>query len=94
MFVLGMYWPLAFPAAFTTRVTEIPHAVENALRAGPDAQPANNMHRSIVFQGAFVCAVVFAPIALRGKQIRREQDERQLQERMHVVPMDDVTHGE
>ncbi|KAK7461987.1 hypothetical protein VKT23_008419 [Stygiomarasmius scandens] len=50
--------------------------VENALRAGPDADPPLNMHRALIFQGAFVMAVVFLVLLLQGKQTRKEMDEQ------------------
>ncbi|THG96796.1 hypothetical protein EW026_g5107 [Hermanssonia centrifuga] len=50
--------------------------VEGALRAGPDANPPNNMHRALIFQGALVCSAVVTIFALQGKQTRREMDEQ------------------
>ncbi|KAI0920498.1 hypothetical protein AcV5_010215 [Taiwanofungus camphoratus] len=53
---------------------------ENALRAGPDANPPYNMKRALVFQGALVCAAIAFIFLLEGRQIRREQDEQRLAE--------------
>ncbi|GJE88933.1 MFS general substrate transporter [Phanerochaete sordida] len=53
---------------------------ESALRAGPDAHPPLNMHRGLVFQGALVCGTVVTVAGLRGRQARREMDERTLRQ--------------
>ncbi|GJE88916.1 MFS general substrate transporter [Phanerochaete sordida] len=61
-----------------------------ALRAGPDANPPLNMHRALIFLGAFVCSAVVTIFGLRGRQARREMDERVLREgvEMQVVECD------
>lgn len=65
--------------------------VEGALRAGPDANPPNNMHRSLIFQGAFVCAAVAFVLGLQGKQKRRELDEQIMQEAKQGFNMDSAS---
>ncbi|THU99971.1 MFS general substrate transporter [Dendrothele bispora CBS 962.96] len=50
--------------------------VENALRAGPDANPPLNMHRALIFHGAFIMAVVFLSWLIQGKQVRKHLDEQ------------------
>lgn len=59
--------------------------MEGALRAGPDADPPLNMHRGLIFQGTIVCCVVTSTVFLRGKQARRERDERRLEEEAATV---------
>ena len=59
---LRLLFPFPYPAS----------TVEGALRAGPDANPPNNMHRALIYQGALVCAAVVWVFGLRGKQARRE----------------------
>ncbi|KAH9837800.1 major facilitator superfamily domain-containing protein [Rhodofomes roseus] len=49
---------------------------EGALRAGPDADPPNNMHGAIIFQGVFVLAAAAIILLLQGKQTRRAADEQ------------------
>ena len=61
--------------------------VEGALRAGPDANPPNNMHRALIYQGALVCSAVVFVFALRGKQARRELDEQFLHEAKHEISL-------
>ncbi|GJE88914.1 MFS general substrate transporter [Phanerochaete sordida] len=63
---------------------------EGALRAGPDAHPPLNMRRALIFQGALVCGAVVTIAGLRGRQARREMDERVLREgvEMQVVEHD------
>ena len=59
--------------------------VEGALRAGPDAHPPKNMHRAVIFQGAFVCAAVAAIAGLRGTQTRRSQDEQRAADAKNAI---------
>ncbi|KAI0668890.1 MFS general substrate transporter [Trametes maxima] len=49
--------------------------VEDALREGPNANPPLNMHRSAIFQGVLVTAVIVFVYLVEGKQTRRAQDE-------------------
>lgn len=49
--------------------------VENSLRAGPDANPPLNMHRALIFSGAFALTSGVLVFLLRGKQTRRKLDE-------------------
>ncbi|KAI0799593.1 major facilitator superfamily domain-containing protein [Irpex lacteus] len=60
---------------------------ENALRAGAGANPPFNMHRAIIFQGAFALATSMTVFALQGKQSRRELDEQRMQETKQDVRM-------
>ncbi|KAI0085553.1 major facilitator superfamily domain-containing protein [Irpex rosettiformis] len=53
---------------------------ENALRAGPEANPPFNMHRAIIFEGVFALSSSVMVFALQGKQTRRELDEQRMQE--------------
>ena len=50
------------------------NAVESALRDSPSANPPQNMHRALIFQGAFVLAVTSSIFFLKGDQARRQQD--------------------
>ncbi|TDL20024.1 MFS general substrate transporter [Rickenella mellea] len=54
--------------------------VEAALRAGVDARPPQNMHRALIFQGAFVVVACSTVLLLRGKQRRREMDVQKFEE--------------
>jgi FLVCR family MFS transporter 7 len=49
--------------------------VQGALRASPEADPPQNMHRTIIFNGVWVSAAAASVYFLRGKQVRRELDE-------------------
>ena len=55
-------------------VTIIFVLVEGALRASPTADPPLNMHKSLIFNGAFILAGCCSVFFLRGKQARREKD--------------------
>ena len=81
--VLGKPSPLANVARSLIR---LPGTVEDALRAGPDANPPLNMHRAFIFQGALVCGTVASSVALRGRQARREMDERVLMGDAALLP--------
>lgn len=52
---------------------------ESALRASPDANPPLNMHRALIFHGAFIISATSSVFFLRGKQARRALDEQNLQ---------------
>jgi MFS transporter, FLVCR family, MFS-domain-containing protein 7 len=58
--------------------------VENSLRAGPDADPPFNMHRALIFEGAFTLAVSATMVGLRGKQARRERDEQEIKGELNL----------
>ncbi|THH29307.1 hypothetical protein EUX98_g4887 [Antrodiella citrinella] len=49
--------------------------VNGALRASDSGNPPQNMHRSLIFQGVFILGSVLFVVLLKGKQVRREQDE-------------------
>ena len=68
-------------------VQYLPYAAESALRAGHDARPPLNMHRALIFEGAFALAVSATVLGLRGKQTRRELDEQRMQEMKAEVSM-------
>ncbi|KDQ15326.1 hypothetical protein BOTBODRAFT_108891 [Botryobasidium botryosum FD-172 SS1] len=48
--------------------------IGNALRAGPDASPPLNMHRTLIFIGSVVAVAAVSVFWVNGKQVRREQD--------------------
>jgi len=50
--------------------------VQGALRASPEADPPQNMHRTVIFNGVWVSIVAAFVFFLRGKQVRRELDEQ------------------
>jgi FLVCR family MFS transporter 7 len=50
--------------------------VQGALRASPEADPPQNMHRTVIFNGVWVTIVATFVFFLRGKQVRRELDEQ------------------
>ncbi|KAJ7470793.1 major facilitator superfamily domain-containing protein [Mycena latifolia] len=56
--------------------------VQGALRAGPGGHPPLNMHRALIFNGAFVLSVSLLIFLIRGKQVRKELDEK-MQRRSH-----------
>ena len=62
--------------------------VESALRAGANASPPFNMHRALIYQGALVCSTVFWIFFVKGEQVRRELDERMLEESKRGISMD------
>ncbi|KAK7676965.1 hypothetical protein QCA50_020083 [Cerrena zonata] len=53
--------------------------VEGAMRASDSADPPNNLHSALIFQGAFVCALVIFIFFLHGEQKRRRTDEHHAQ---------------
>ncbi|TFK54532.1 MFS general substrate transporter [Heliocybe sulcata] len=53
---------------------------EGALRAGPDADPPLNMRKALIFNAAFIWGFVVLVSIFRGKQARRQLDERKIQE--------------
>ncbi|CAG8667165.1 13420_t:CDS:1, partial [Acaulospora colombiana] len=53
----------------------------DALRAGPDATPPNNMKQALIFNGSTIAATAFMfLIGFRGEQKRRELDLEKLHE--------------
>jgi len=50
--------------------------VANALRASESANPPLNMHRALIFQASLLCGFIALIPFIRGKQRRREMDER------------------
>lgn len=60
---------------------------EGALRASDVANPPLNMHNALIFQGVFVCCAVALVSGLRGKQVRREQDELRMTEMANNVTL-------
>jgi FLVCR family MFS transporter 7 len=54
--------------------------VQGALRASPAADPPQNMHRTIIFNGVWVSIVAVLVFFLHGKQARRELDEQMYEE--------------
>ncbi|KAJ7183293.1 major facilitator superfamily domain-containing protein [Mycena filopes] len=62
---------------FTVNLFEIIFVqVQGALRAGTNGKPPLNMHRALIFNGAFVLAGSASVFILRGKQVRTELDEQ------------------
>ncbi|KAG8905723.1 hypothetical protein FRC00_013076 [Tulasnella sp. 408] len=51
--------------------------VSDDLRASATANPPSNLNKQLILQGAF--AISLAPLVffIKGKQVRREQDERE-----------------
>lgn len=49
--------------------------VMDALRAGADADPPMNMHRGLIFNGAFVLASALLILLIKGEQVRKTLDE-------------------
>lgn len=60
---------------------------ENALRAGPSADPPLNMHRAIIFAGIIALAASVTAFGSEGKQTRRKLDEQRMQEAKGDVEM-------
>ena len=60
----------------------------SALRAPENANPPNNMHVSMIFNGVFILSATLSVFVLRGHQRRREMDEqmRVLADNVAVVP--------
>ncbi|CAG7846129.1 SubName: Full=Uncharacterized protein {ECO:0000313/EMBL:CCA66805.1} [Serendipita indica DSM 11827] len=55
--------------------------VEDALRAGPDANPPENMTQALIFNGSTIAATAFVfLLGFRGEQKRREMDIDKLKE--------------
>lgn len=61
------------------------------MRASDSANPPKNMHRAMIFQGAFVCALVFFILILRGEQKRRRADEHHAQVAREAKEQIDMT---
>ncbi|TFY82793.1 hypothetical protein EWM64_g1222 [Hericium alpestre] len=59
---------------------------QGALRAPSTASPPLNMHRAIIFNGAWVFASCWFVFLFNGRQARRERDERML--KAAEVPME------
>ncbi|KAG7088672.1 hypothetical protein E1B28_012644 [Marasmius oreades] len=53
---------------------------EDGLRASPDATPPLNMRRALIFQATFVIIAAVLTVCIRGKQKRKELDEKKAQE--------------
>lgn len=64
---------------------------EDSMRASDSANPPQNMHRAMIFQGVFVCALVFATSVLRGEQKRRRVDEHHAQVAREAKEQIDMT---
>ena len=47
----------------------------SALRAPESANPPQNMHSSLIFNGVLICSITLGIFFLRGQQRRREKDE-------------------
>ncbi|KAI0799574.1 major facilitator superfamily domain-containing protein [Irpex lacteus] len=60
---------------------------ENALRAGPSADPPLNMHQAIIFAGIIALAASVTAFGSEGKQTRRKLDEQRMQEAKEDVEM-------
>ncbi|KAJ4468140.1 major facilitator superfamily domain-containing protein [Lentinula aciculospora] len=54
--------------------------VEDALRAGADADPPLNMQRGLIFNGVFVLASVLLIWLIKGEQVRKTIDQEKLAE--------------
>ncbi|KAJ6577555.1 major facilitator superfamily domain-containing protein, partial [Mycena capillaripes] len=62
---------------FTVNLFEITFVqAQGALRAGSDGHPPLNMHRALIFNGAFVVVTSLSVFVIRGKQVRKELDEK------------------
>jgi FLVCR family MFS transporter 7 len=55
-------------------------AIEDALRAGPNANPPLNMKKGLIFQGVLVLVITFLGFGIRGTQTRRAKDEAEAME--------------
>ncbi|KAJ6553575.1 major facilitator superfamily domain-containing protein [Mycena vulgaris] len=65
--------------------------VQGALRAGLGGHPPLNMHRALIFSGACVLSTALSVFLIRGKQVRKEMDEKmQRRSRQTDVPMKPV----
>ncbi|KAJ6468306.1 major facilitator superfamily domain-containing protein [Mycena sanguinolenta] len=65
---------------------------QGALRAGANANPPLNMRRALIFNGTFVVASSSLIFLLRGKQVRKELDERmQRNSRQTEIPLEPVS---
>jgi FLVCR family MFS transporter 7 len=53
---------------------------QNALRAGPDANPPLNMHKALIFNGVFTIVCSSLVFLVKGKQARKELDEQKVQD--------------
>ncbi|KAF8629891.1 hypothetical protein AX15_003247 [Amanita polypyramis BW_CC] len=54
--------------------------VQQALRAGPNASPPNNMRNALIFNGVLVSSAAVTVFPLRGKQERKRLDEEMFRE--------------
>ena len=57
---------------------------QTALRAGPDANPPFNMHRALIFNGAFIMTTAFLVFFIRGREARKELDQKKLEQSLHT----------
>jgi len=55
---------------------------EEALRAPPTADPPLNMRKAVIFNGVFALVSSCLTLLIRGKQVRRELDEKKAQAQM------------
>ncbi|EEP80429.1 conserved hypothetical protein [Uncinocarpus reesii 1704] len=67
--------------------------VENALKAGPDADPPRNMKRALIFQAVMAAVVVPAPLCLGlfGREVRKRRLEAELLDRGRLDDEENVT---
>ena len=49
----------------------------DSLRAGPAANPPSNMRKELIFTATFALSVPLGIFVLKGRQVRREVDERE-----------------
>ncbi|KIL65843.1 hypothetical protein M378DRAFT_1032878 [Amanita muscaria Koide BX008] len=54
--------------------------VQQALRAGSDASPPDNMQRALIFNGAFVMTTAGLVFLIQGRQERKRLDEEKLKD--------------
>jgi FLVCR family MFS transporter 7 len=66
-------------------------AIEDALRAGPTADPPRNMKTGLIFQGVLILVITLLGLGIRGTQMRRINDEAEARDggKVEMDAMDD-----
>lgn len=82
MFVLGT--ENFFKLSFSSELIKL-LAVANALRAGGNATPPQNMKRALIFMASIIMASGSMIFLLRGAQARKELDEKKQEQAIHRI---------
>lgn len=72
------YVHVLFPRSFPpSRPSDTTCTVSDVLKAGPTANPPYNLRKQLILHAAFALSIVPLVLCMRGKQVRREMDEKE-----------------